>query len=345
MSSEKVSDNTPNELLKILSTHVSFIDCPHQLYPIKSQFAHHLLWILRQESLSNASHKSHVRLMSPMIRSHSFCWNCVNVILSIDNFANILGSCVSARSANNSEYYKNLESRLKPAVIFKLISHPKAHKMMNSPLVWDRKYATNCCSHLQEFNLCLAVWWYVVKLCELTFKQLNLYRLVLEVYPTVRLLYLSMKNWNSKQIICFYKNELNLFHQLIELYNLTPTHDKNEERVCVGSSIHDLIGGLLNKLSKKLLCKDINYIFGKTQKKIMITFANMSTDSFQQFINNRTPVKCYWWNCKRYSTTFKLCKGCQMAYYCSRKCQKASWNNQHRFICNKLKQNYDHLFE
>ena len=33
---------------------------------------------------------------------------------------------------------------------------------------------------------------------------------------------------------------------------------------------------------------------------------------------------------------YKICSGCEMEYYCSRRCQKRSWNKEHRFVCKKL---------
>eukprot|EP01084_Bolivina_argentea_P193995 332810_1 len=33
-----------------------------------------------------------------------------------------------------------------------------------------------------------------------------------------------------------------------------------------------------------------------------------------------------------------LCSKCKMVYYCSKRCQKKSWNKQHRYHCKKLSQ-------
>eukprot|EP01084_Bolivina_argentea_P121314 214966_1 len=42
--------------------------------------------------------------------------------------------------------------------------------------------------------------------------------------------------------------------------------------------------------------------------------------------------------CNRTDIRLKVCKQCQLAYYCNRKCQKRSWNTQHRYYCMSLVQ-------
>eukprot|EP01084_Bolivina_argentea_P121312 214964_1 len=42
--------------------------------------------------------------------------------------------------------------------------------------------------------------------------------------------------------------------------------------------------------------------------------------------------------CNRMDIRLKVCKRCKLAYYCNRKCQKRSWNTQHRYYCMSLVQ-------
>ena len=50
-------------------------------------------------------------------------------------------------------------------------------------------------------------------------------------------------------------------------------------------------------------------------------------------------------NCKmkNINTRLKACRGCQRVYYCSRSCQKNSWNNTHRFECSAQWQNHQYI--
>eukprot|EP01084_Bolivina_argentea_P259471 437811_1 len=41
-------------------------------------------------------------------------------------------------------------------------------------------------------------------------------------------------------------------------------------------------------------------------------------------------------NSQNNNQKFKLCSGCKMTYYCSKSCQKRSWNIRHRTECNIL---------
>ena len=59
--------------------------------------------------------------------------------------------------------------------------------------------------------------------------------------------------------------------------------------------------------------------------------------------NNAKKVNLYRYNkvcgniqCTKKYNNFKICKGCQSIYYCTRKCQKKDWMN-HKIHCNKLK--------
>ena len=57
------------------------------------------------------------------------------------------------------------------------------------------------------------------------------------------------------------------------------------------------------------------------------------------------PVKsfkaCSYFNCNKIKTKknkikMKICKGCKLTYYCSRKCQKRDWVLKHRKICQRI---------
>ena len=50
---------------------------------------------------------------------------------------------------------------------------------------------------------------------------------------------------------------------------------------------------------------------------------------------------CAYYNCNKLKTNInkikmKICKGCKLTYYCSRKCQKIHWNSKHRTECQRL---------
>ena len=41
-----------------------------------------------------------------------------------------------------------------------------------------------------------------------------------------------------------------------------------------------------------------------------------------------------------FSTSFKICSCCKIAYFCSRRCQKIAWKKHHRKVCGTLKKRY-----
>ena len=58
-------------------------------------------------------------------------------------------------------------------------------------------------------------------------------------------------------------------------------------------------------------------------------------------LRNRIFKACAYYNCKVVRTNtnkikMKICKGCKLTYYCSRKCQKCDWNSKHRRECQRL---------
>eukprot|EP01084_Bolivina_argentea_P275655 470152_1 len=72
------------------------------------------------------------------------------------------------------------------------------------------------------------------------------------------------------------------------------------------------------KIAKQYLLMGLELVNCKKKRKIL----------------KRNILKCKQCShCKTFGKVLKLCIGCKNTYYCSKKCQKRSWNSQHRFLC------------
>ena len=59
----------------------------------------------------------------------------------------------------------------------------------------------------------------------------------------------------------------------------------------------------------------------------------------------RKMIACREWIKRKIINKWYICSGCKCAKYCSRKCQKISWNKQwHGDQCRKIQNNYKHYF-
>eukprot|EP01084_Bolivina_argentea_P150192 262299_1 len=55
---------------------------------------------------------------------------------------------------------------------------------------------------------------------------------------------------------------------------------------------------------------------------------------YYELYNRKNGKKCK--SCNRMDVRLKVCKRCRWAYYCSKHCQKKSWNTKHKYYCLSL---------
>jgi len=85
----------------------------------------------------------------------------------------------------------------------------------------------------------------------------------------------------------------------------------------------------LKEIKKYNLANDIWVL------QVMLDSLN-STGIKDETFERRSVAKCSYFKCKNVESRpleFQLCKGCQLAAYCSRKCQKRHWKNGHSQQC------------
>ncbi|KAJ7627173.1 hypothetical protein FB45DRAFT_868416 [Roridomyces roridus] len=71
-------------------------------------------------------------------------------------------------------------------------------------------------------------------------------------------------------------------------------------------------------------------------------FRDREQEKLLALLSTETTVTPFWCDnieCRRLDTehTFKICRGCQVVYYCSPECQKADWKAGHRSVCELIK--------
>ena len=81
-------------------------------------------------------------------------------------------------------------------------------------------------------------------------------------------------------------------------------------------------------------CEYISFI-NKYKNIVFDTEDNKIKSSYKKY-KVCAYLKCSKLKTKKNKIKMKICKGCMLVYYCSRKCQKHDWNLKHRTLCQKL---------
>ena len=105
----------------------------------------------------------------------------------------------------------------------------------------------------------------------------------------------------------------------------------------------------ISKTKQKHRPRHPNSVFSCRYLKFVINYRRilLTNDDPIKFISLRTKIfkACAYYHCKKMRTKgnkikMKICKGCKLTYYCSRKCQKRDWVSKHRSNCHLLFTNF-----
>eukprot|EP01084_Bolivina_argentea_P114600 203991_1 len=171
----------------------------------------------------------------------------------------------------------------------------------------------------------------------------------------IKMFYLSIKYWNKYHILFFLRNYFCHFQQIITALgsvNTSVSHEVSVERQEIMDMFIDLMKIVLKEIivrfnSEKLQFSDIQ------NQKVVKRIKKHKLDIMKTQRIHRIEIKesakemmtCSWIGCCKKQIDadikFKVCSGCKMSYYCSKYCQKKSWNTQHRYNCETLFQYYN----
>eukprot|EP01084_Bolivina_argentea_P140887 247622_1 len=179
------------------------------------------------------------------------------------------------------------------------------------------------------------------------------------IFHNMRMFHLSIKYWNKYHTL-FFVNHYWLQLQKITKKIIRIESDNckaiNDERRALNEN-EDLILDTLIPLmefilfdsyykleSIRLIPTEIRNAYRKLKDFVIRVYEPnynilVRMDSIR---NIKHQVSCDWYLCnkKQQLLSFKICSGCKMTYFCSRKCQKKSWKTNHKQQCNALKLKY-----
>ena len=105
----------------------------------------------------------------------------------------------------------------------------------------------------------------------------------------------------------------------------------------------------ISKTKQKHRSRCPNSVFSWRYLKFVINYRQilLTNDDPIKLMSLRTKIfkACAYYHCKKMRTKrnkikMKICKGCKLTYYCSKKCQKRDWVSKHRSKCHLLFTNF-----
>eukprot|EP01084_Bolivina_argentea_P291801 501557_1 len=127
--------------------------------------------------------------------------------------------------------------------------------------------------------------------------------------------------YNRHQMTFFYNTQSHLYDGVVIIFNCT-------EKTIMMDFVVDFMA---------FNARDTIYISGNAKHCFEMLYKSQNilvpwiSDYYQRKRERKTvEKKCL--QCKKFDIKLKICAGCQMAYYCSKKCQKLSWQS-HKNYC------------
>ncbi len=311
--------------------------CPHHhrtIYPSPSDYISHALWII----YGTQYHLKHCRAeingyflqqleMNRSILFACICTNCCNSLLSTFSILDIDASSSDA---------------LKEIIVLNLFMH---HPRMARLAVKECPITKSL--YLSEtINAGNNI---IASIAETSILCIDHRRNKHTVSIHIIMVYSSMRYWNEYYYLFFVKRFMVRFREallrvcVVEL----ELQQEQDEGYCVVDAMAGIIGRIWDRYSKRLgvLSSVLNdsATFQWMRMTVEPVGNKWKTIDLHKLIKEN--MTCCWSRCLREEKdidgAMKMCSGCKMTYYCSRRCQKKAWKHDHKDICKKLRERYN----
>ena len=289
--------------------------CPHLYYPSIELFLYHLAWFWNQRK----KHDDHYLVLSTLLRHHSLCGCCRNMLISCPKI--LLDLCSTQRMVKIMQITG--WPQVHYSLYLRLLDHGKLPKIMMRMCRKSMSTFQSMCASLksifQQFIKCGQEW------------------IVLH-FAYSCFVFLTVKYWNKDQLMYFVKNHSRNIIKLIE-----PLLPRMKMRVTRGHSMwYNSIAAIIRVINRVNVKSQRDGITGIRTPTLMNIFMRGKLKNFMRR-NPGRQVVCYsiqcWKKQKDNENQFKLCGGCKLTYYCCRSCQKRAWP-QHKSNCMTLRRLY-----
>ena len=234
-----------------------------------------------------------------------------------------------------------------------LFEHPKAYKMMPKSCQlynkWDNK-SEHAFRTMIEFNF--------LRIEGGIGHHPGDYRDKAAVY-CISWLFLSIKYWNQFQLLCFVKDYwLELKAMALVIFRRREIICKSCEKVIVkkdeqrdepaAAMLKCILLETFSRIeSIRSIPKHIRIAHTKSKWLKQCDFGSFGRKQYIRKVirlRNQSFVECGYYGChsteESSSRPFKICSGCKIVYFCSRRCQKKAWKIGHRQTCEALRLKY-----
>eukprot|EP01083_Nonionella_stella_P126620 383334_1 len=335
--------------------------CSHSSYQSPDAFIDHLLWVLHPKSLFCAENEKHCTSIHKSLYGHIMCTNCINLMLYKVTFTDIINlySIWTREIKIIAHLDRSPRGGLCNRLLLHLCTHPKIFKIMiksfqfnktvylNGEKMRERSKVTHSEQYVHDFDFLSDI------LCgEIQSSEYNpqstetesdeyFLRIQRENAKVIsKAFYLSIKYWKKYHFLYFAR------HYLLELERLwIDIYQLSQKDLGLGD-VNFLVGRIVCNVcigARKLRCNQIGNweVMGVLKKYLKRTENEYDRKEIWKQVKTQFICKttCGWYGCGKTQTNaskFKVCKQCKMTYYCSKHCQKRSWNSEHRNKCKIL---------
>eukprot|EP01084_Bolivina_argentea_P110437 197197_1 len=345
--SEYIPYLPPHDIIMRLSKLKEHANCPHELHSSSELFINHLLWSLLSKSTHHNRHFQYCKLLVNATNHYPMCIECFTTLLSLVTFADIMRSyvftnitCIQPLSKQHQMYI----SKLKQNLFIYAIDYPKSHRLMIKTCIMNQKIyeiGLRTFNGKEEFT-CVDVFGTVcnvmidlIQYLAQTPESLRSGLFFGQTIPLLKMFYLSINYWNQYHILYFFRY---YFLQLENVWNIVNQLSGSVLIITFINMLQWIMNKFVHKLLKlpKKMLKNIPMHLNYNQLQMYQSFSTNGSKEWSE--DSRT---CSWIGCrKRQIETVKLCSKCRIVYYCSKSCQKKSWNKHHRIVCKQLHEYY-----